>query len=246
MGATAPDSLTAQEGRRSTLSAEPFEDASGEPRVRGFLHRSAAGADGLVLTHGAGSSATHPMLVALATALEAGGVTVLRCDLPYRQARRTGPPTPGSAATDREGLRRAVEALRRIVGGRLFLGGHSYGGRQASMLAAEARATADALLLLSYPLHPPLRPTELRTEHFPELRTPVFFAHGSVDPFGSVEEMRAAIAAIAAPVELSVIDGAGHDLRRRVRTRGIPETAEKIASEFRSWVASAAARGASK
>jgi len=61
--------------------------------------------------------------------------------------------------------------MRELVTGRVFLGGQSYGGRQASMLLASEPGLADALLLLSYPLHPPRRPAELRTAHLPSLKT---------------------------------------------------------------------------
>jgi predicted alpha/beta-hydrolase family hydrolase len=136
-------------------AAEPFE----EPRIRGFLHRPAGdGAEGVVLTHGAGSDCRARLLVAAAEALCAAGLWVLRCDLPFRQRRASGPPSPAGAAADREGLRAAAAALRRFAGARVFLAGHSYGGRQASMLAADDPALAPGLLLFSYPLHPPNRP----------------------------------------------------------------------------------------
>jgi predicted alpha/beta-hydrolase family hydrolase len=183
--------------------------------VRGFLHRAAAaGGPGLVLTHGAGANCDAPVLVEAARAFSAAGVSVLRCDLPFRQQRPTGPPSRTGAASDRAGLRSAVAALRTIVPGPVFLGGHSYGGRQASMLAAEAPEVAEALLLLSYPLHPPKKPAQLRTEHFPALRTRAVFVHGTTDPFGTIEELEAAIAAIPAATKLLTIAGAGHDLRR--------------------------------
>jgi predicted alpha/beta-hydrolase family hydrolase len=95
---------------------------------------------------------------------------------------------------------------------RVFLGGHSYGGRQASILAAAEPTLADGLLLLSYPLHPPRRPSVLRTAHFPELRTRTLFVHGSRDPFGSLEEVQSALALIPAPTGLVAIEGAGHQL----------------------------------
>jgi len=82
------------------------------------------------------------------------------------------------------------------------------------MVAAEQPAVADSLLLLSYPLHPPDKPAQLRTAHFPALRTPAVFVHGTKDPFGSVEEMRAALALIPAAARLVIIEGAGHDLKR--------------------------------
>ena len=126
--------------------------------------------NGLVLTHGAGSNCQAPLLVALAETFAAAGYLVLRCDLPFRQDRSFGPPGPGDAKRDRAGLKNAVAALRNLVAGRIFLGGHSYGGRQASMLCAEqsenAPEIAAALLLLSYPLHPPRKPEQLRTQHF--------------------------------------------------------------------------------
>src|SRR5258707_596944 len=114
--------------------AEPFT-ATG---VRGFLHRAAAPTDrGLVLTHGAGGKFAAPLLVVAATAFASIGFDVLRCDLPFRQRRPNGPPSPSSAAPDREGLRLAVAALRTKGPSRIVLGGQSYGGRQATMLAAE-------------------------------------------------------------------------------------------------------------
>jgi predicted alpha/beta-hydrolase family hydrolase len=119
------------------------------------------------------------------------------------------------AAADRAGLRGAAEALRSLAPGKIFVGGHSYGGRQASMLAAESPDVADGLLLLSYPLHPPGKPDQKRIQHFPQLRTPAVFVHGTADPFGSVEEMEEAAALIPAPTRLIVVAGAGHDLKGR-------------------------------
>jgi predicted alpha/beta-hydrolase family hydrolase len=181
--------------------------------VRGFLHRpELASGDALVLTHGAGGNARAPLLAAAAEAFAASGAWVLRCDLPFRQRRPFGPPGRTDAAGDRENLRQAVGELRRIAPGRIFLGGHSYGGRQATMLAAEDPQVADGLLLFSYPLHPPKKPGELRTAHFGDIRTPAMFVHGTNDGFGSVEEMTAALRLPPAATALIVIEKAGHDL----------------------------------
>jgi predicted alpha/beta-hydrolase family hydrolase len=98
--------------------------------------------------------------------------------------------------------------------GRVILGGQSYGGRQATLLAADEPELAQALLLFSYPLHPPGKPERLRTEHFPRLRVPALFVHGTADPFGSIAELRTAAALIPAPTRIMPIERAGHDLRR--------------------------------
>jgi predicted alpha/beta-hydrolase family hydrolase len=192
----------------------PFhEAAAGAPPVHGLLHRPAGAARaGLVLAHGAGSSASSPLLAALAAAFAARGVAVLRCDLPFRQARPHGPPAPGSAPRDQAGLRAAVAALGRSGVRPVWLGGHSYGGRQATLLAAEDPRVTPALLLLAYPLHPPGRPAPLRVDHFPRLRTPALFVHGTRDPFGSEPELRAALHLVAAPAVLQLEAGLGHDL----------------------------------
>ncbi len=255
-------------------------DSTVDPHIRGFLHvPETPNQDGLVLTHGAGGNAQAPLLVALADAFAAAGFTVLRCNLPYRQARPFGPPGPGDAARDRAGLKNAVAALKKIIaekeddkrnegrdekrtekqiekqnGGaplladvarsgnagptpegepaaRIFLAGHSYGGRQASMLCAEAPSLVAALLLLSYPLHPPRKPEQQRTQHLPDLRTPTLFVHGTHDPFGSIEELQRALKMIPARTMLLPVEGAGHDLGFKGKARK-EELPKQIVSEL--------------
>lgn len=209
-------------------------DVSAEPAVRGFVHEPAKPTGhGLVLTHGAGANCRSKLLVALAQAFaDIAGFTVLRCDLPFRQKRPQGPPFPGSAQTDREGLRRAVEVLNKPLSGEVFLGGHSYGGRQATMLAADDQQLVAGLLLLSYPLHPPRKPAELRTNHFPKLKTPLLFVHGARDPFGSLEEMNSALQLIPAQHTLLGIAGAGHELLSAKASADLPQQIVEAFQKF--------------
>lgn len=191
----------------------PFEHVE----IAGVLHRPGAhhaSGDAFALTHGAGSNHNAPLLVALSRALCDAGYLVLRYDLPFRRLRPKGPPMPAGAARDREGIAAAVAALRAIATGRVFAGGHSYGGRQSTMAAAENPALAEGLLLLSYPLHPPNKPQQLRTAHFSDLRTRAMFVHGTNDGFGSIAELREALAMIPAPTDLLPVEGGGHDLKR--------------------------------
>ncbi len=209
-------------------SPQVFTDVSAEPFVRGLLHRPEnPNRNGLVLTHGAGSNCQAPLLIALAESFAQAGFTVLRCDLPYRQDRPYGPPGPGDAKRDRAGLKNAIAALRNHAVVRVFLGGHSYGGRQASMLCAElpeknpedSRQEVSGLLLLSYPLHPPRKPEQLRTQHLFHLRTPTLFVHGTRDPFGSIAEMEQALKLVPAKTTLLPVEGAGHDLGFKGKSR---------------------------
>jgi len=212
--------------------ATAFSDNSVTPAVRGFLHSpESPNGDALILTHGAGSDCNSPLLVALGETFAAHGYAILRCDLSYRQERRTGPPFPGNAELDRAGLRNAVAAIRKSVAGRIFLGGHSYGGRQSTMLCAEDPDLVSGLLLLSYPLHPPRKPDQLRIQHLPNLRTTSLFVQGSRDPFGSIEEISKAIELIPAKTELMEVEGAGHDLGFKGNSRA-KELPQKIMAKF--------------
>ena len=183
--------------------------------VRGVLHQPEhPTGDALALTHGAGSNCQAPLLVKLARAFADAGMVVLRYDLAFRQQRPNGPPVPAWQARDREGVAATLRVLRGMVTGRVFAGGHSYGGRMSAMAASEHSDMAAALLLLSYPLHPPAKPEQLRTAYFPQLQTPALFVHGTDDPFGSIAELTEAVKAIPAHVELLPIERSGHDLLR--------------------------------
>ena len=114
-----------------------------------------------------------------------------------------------------------MAAVRKLGCSRVFLGGHSYGGRQATMLCSAEPELVNGLLLLSYPLHPPRKPEQLRVKHLPELRVPALFVHGTRDPFGSTEEMEAALKLIPAKTELLAVRGAGHDLG--FKAKAMPE-----------------------
>ncbi len=212
----------------------PFEDTTGEPAIHGFLHVPARRTgNAIVLTHGAGANCQSKLLVEISDALAEVGFAVLRFDLPFRLARLHGPPNPGSAARDRDGLRRAVSLMREKNHSRVFMGGHSYGGRQATLLAAEEPQLAGGLLLLSYPLHPPRKPQELRTSHFPKLTTPAFVVHGTRDSFATPAEMQSALALIPGPHAIMEVDGAGHDLLSK---KAAGELSALIAHDFRLFL----------
>jgi len=214
------------------MAAEFFQDKSLDPAVSGFVYRAAdSAADALVLTHGTGSNSKSPLLIALSDVFAGAGITVLRCDLPYRQARPYGPPRPGDAERDRSGLKNAAAAVRKLVSGRMFLGGQSYGGRQATMLCADEPELVDGLLLLSYPLHAPSRPDRPRIQHLPSLKVPALFVHGTRDPFGSIEEMQLTLKLIPAKTKLLPVNNAGHDLGFKGKS-GNEELPGRVLEEF--------------
>ncbi len=134
--------------------------------IGGIAHEPAGAPAGVVvLTHGAGGSRESPMLIRICEQWASQGWLAVRYNLPYRRRRPKGPPS-GSAAGDREGIVEALAAARALADGPLIAGGHSYGGRQTSMVVADNPGLVALLTPFSYPLHPPGKPDRLRTEHF--------------------------------------------------------------------------------
>lgn len=183
--------------------------------VHGSLHVPDGPSRGAVaLTHGAGGTRDAAILQRVCDRFAEHGFLALRYDLPFRRRNPKGPPQPSRAAEDRAGIADAAAALRDRTDGPLLLGGVSYGGRQTSMLVAERPGIADALMLLSYPLHPPGKPEKARTEHLPDIAVPAVFVHGVLDPFGTIDELREAATLIPATTVLVEVPAAGHDLSR--------------------------------
>jgi predicted alpha/beta-hydrolase family hydrolase len=162
--------------------------------------------EAVLLAPGAGASADHHTLVALAEAL--APIPVRRMDFPYRLAGRRA---PDRAPVLLDAVRSELAQLCDDVGttpDRVVLGGRSMGGRMCSMVVADGTPAA-GLVLLSYPLHPPGKPDKLRVEHLPSIDVPCLFVSGDRDPFGTPAELEAATAAIPGPVRHVWLPG-GH------------------------------------
>jgi predicted alpha/beta-hydrolase family hydrolase len=167
-------------------------------------------AEALLLTPGAGSDRNHRSLVAIEERV--APVPVSRIDFPYRREGRKSPDrAPKLIACVREEAARLAERVG-CRPDRIVLGGRSLGGRMCSMAVADGLPAA-GLVLISYPLHPPGRPAQLRVEHLPQLAVPCLFVSGTRDPFGTPDELIAHTAAIAGAVTHVWIEGAGHGLK---------------------------------
>lgn len=173
----------------------------------------------VLLTPGASATKDHPSLVVIDGELEAVGVAVERIDLPSSH------PGPKVLQAIAKGAG-ALAARAGVPPAGIVLGGRSFGGRMCSVAAAGS-LPALGLALLSYPLHPPGRPEQLRTEHFPRLTMPCLFVSGTRDAFGTPAELEAASAAIPGPVTHVWIDGGDHGMRRHNRD---------VAKAVRDWV----------
>lgn len=182
---------------------------------------------GLLLAPGASAGRDQPALVAIDDAVMPAGFAVERMDFPYRLAGRKAPDkAPLLVAAVREAAA-ALAGRHGIAPERIAMGGRSMGGRICSMAAAEGLPCL-ALVLVSYPLHPPGRPDKLRVDHFGSLTMPCLFVSGTRDAFATPAELETHTAAIPGPVTHIWLDGGDHGLRRRD---------EACADAVASWLA---------
>jgi predicted alpha/beta-hydrolase family hydrolase len=167
---------------------------------------------GLVLTPGASAGRDQSGLVAIDHAVTRLGIVVERVEFPSQAAGKRRPDPPEVCIETIRTATSDLAARLTVPTNRLAIGGRSMGGRMGSMAAAEGLEVA-ALVLVSYPLHPPGRPDRLRTAHFPDLHLPCLFVSGRRDAFGTPAELEAETAAIPGPVTLELVDG-DHSLRK--------------------------------
>ncbi len=169
--------------------------------------------EALLLTPGAGADRNQAALVAIDTALATKQLAVERMDFPYRLAGRRAPDRPPVLLQAVRDGAAALAASAGVKPSAIALGGRSMGGRICSMAVADGLAAA-ALVLISYPLHPPGRPEKLRTEHFSSLHVPCLFVSGTRDTFGTPDELTRETAAISGKVTHVWVEGGDHGLRR--------------------------------
>lgn len=154
--------------------------------------------------------------MAIDESISAKGIRVERIDFPYRKAGRRAPDRPpvliGAVVDAASSLAAELGVATREVA----LGGRSMGGRMCSMAVAEGLEAA-ALVLVSYPLHPPGRADRVRDGHFPQIPAPCLFVSGTRDALASPEELVAATTAVGGPVTHKWIDGGDHGLRGKDR-----------------------------
>jgi predicted alpha/beta-hydrolase family hydrolase len=167
----------------------------------------------LVLAHGAGAAMDSPFMEKIAGGVaKGGGIRVARFEFPYMRRRREtgkgGAPDPGPVL-----MRSWRETIEKLGGGsKVVIGGKSMGGRIASMVADETGARG--LACLGYPFHPPGKPTQTRTRHLEDLRTPALILQGTRDTFGQPPEV--AKYRLSKAIRIEWLEDGDHSLKPRV------------------------------
>ena len=184
---------------------------------------------GVVLFPGSGSSSTHSSLLAMEHALSP--LPVARVDFPYRKAGKSFPDKAPVLVQCVKDEVRAFAASLGVATSSLVIGGRSMGGRMCSMAVADNNDPLEvaALVLVSYPLHPPKKPNNLRIEHLPNIRVRTLCVSGTKDDFGTPSELTTSFAVVPADVSWNWIENARHELARKD---------EVVAETVATWVTS--------
>ena len=180
---------------------------------RGDVSAAWHAADGpvVIVGHGAGAGMDHPFIVGVCDGLADEGIAAVRFNFPYIEAGRRSPDQAKNAIAAYRAVFDAVDG--RGAGRPVLGGGKSYGGRIASMAAAEGMPAA-ALVFFGYPLHPPGKPDQLRDEHLYGLTIPMLFLHGTKDPFADPAHLAPVVERLGDQAVLVDVEGAGHSFER--------------------------------
>lgn len=188
----------------------------------------------LVLAHGAGAGKDHPFLNGVAQALPQFGLSVLRFNFPYMDA--------GKKFPDR--APRALQAWNTVLdlaegqlaqGLPVFAAGKSFGGRMASLMAAEGRQVP-GLVFLGYPLHAPKKSEKLRDAHLYGLDTPLLFLQGTKDPFAEPELLEQVVARLGERARLSWVEGGDHSFKTARSGRSVEQDGAQLAEPVADFV----------
>lgn len=188
----------------------------------------------VALAHGAGAGMRHPFLIGFSGALAAAGVTTLRFTFPYLQAGRRMPGPAAHAIVTWQAVAERTHLL--AAGAPWFAAGKSYGGRMASMAAAEGVIDPVGLVYAGYPLHPPGTPEKARTAHLPSIAAPQLFLAGTRDPFLQPLDQFTDAVADCQDAEILWTEGGGHSFEVAGRTRPPEETGAALAASTLPWL----------
>ena len=219
------------------IRQEHVELGDGQAVSASFYPAGKAGLNAAyVLAHGAGAGQASPFIRGFATALAQRGINVLTFNFPYMEAKRR---VPDRAAVLEACFEKAAEKLRGLCSpaDRIFIGGKSMGGRIGSQLAARRDSLLAGLVLLGYPLHPPGKPDQLRTEHLGRLKLPLLVVQGTRDVFGTPDELKPWFS--GPDVTIYPIEGGDHSFKigKGSSSRRQEDIYAEIQDRIRDWVA---------
>jgi predicted alpha/beta-hydrolase family hydrolase len=191
----------------------------------------------LLLSHGAGAGKDHPWMQKVARGFERAGISVVRFNFPYMDAKKNVPDK--AAVLEAHFAQVWKDAAKNAKAGEpMIAAGKSMGGRIASQVAAAGGfdPAPAALIFFGYPLHPPGKPAQRRDAHLPRIAVPMLFLHGTRDPFGTPEEMTTLTASLPAAT-LHIVEGGDHSLVASKKASAGGDSVENAVETALKWIA---------
>ena len=171
----------------------------------------------LVLGHGAGNGQISSFMVEFATNLSARGLDVMTFDFLYMARGQKMPDSPRRLEACYRAAIVAARTCSHRLGNKIAIGGKSLGGRIASQVVADSEPSAISnvigLVFLGYPLHPPGKPSRLRTAQFAHVKMPMLFLQGARDAFGTPMELRQILSSFVSNVTVHEVEGGDHSFK---------------------------------
>ena len=217
------------ESERWTVNVGDERTSAIVERVESPLHDTV-----LLLAHGAGGHMEHRHMTELAAQLRSRGLHVVRFNFLYKE-KKAGPPDRMPRLM--ETFAAVVAKVREMLSPRhLIIGGHSMGGRVASMMAANQFA-CDGLLLLAYPLHPSGQPQKLRDAHLAQISVPTLCLNGTRDELCTKELMENVVANLPSTFVLHWLEAADHSFHVLTKSgRTDEEVLDEVGGATHAWV----------
>jgi predicted alpha/beta-hydrolase family hydrolase len=221
------------------MTSDTFAVPVGDAHTTARIYPAEGARATLVLAPGAGAPQTHRWMVSMAQAVADRSIDVVTFDFLYAAARKRAPDRPPVLEATWRAAIAAVRARADLATDRLYIGGKSMGGRIATQVAAgtEPIGRIAGLVLLGYPLHPPGKPQQLRSEHLSRVEAPMLFVQGSRDTFGTREELGPIVARLSPGTRMLVIEGGDHSLARpKSSGESVNQVIARVAGEVARFI----------
>jgi len=197
----------------------------------------------LVLAHGQVMNIHSPFMESISVALARHGVATLRFNFPYAEAKRQQPDPPRLLVDTVIAAAREGEKRRGALP--LFVGGKSAGGMMTAYAAKNGELPAyRGIVLLTYPLHAPGRPSAMNAQFVEGISQPLLFVQGSLDPLGEITLLDGLVEKLGENARLAVVRDADHSFalpEGSVRTED--QVYDEVASAVAGFVATLARAG---
>ena len=218
-----------------TLTSDEHSLTISDQKIRTRLTTGSTSRCTVIFGHGAGAGMEHASLEAIANAFAEVGISTLRFNFPYMEAGRNRVDSLSiSTHTINEVYAFAVAQTLDPI----FLGGHSFGGRMATHAVVEHWLSVKGLILCSFPLHNPKKPSLDRASHFAKISCPILFLSGTRDGMARADLMQQL--AQEHNASLKWLDTADHGYktlkRSRVRQDDIFHEIASYTKEFASRI----------